>query len=371
MSVDYEIEVNTQNSVYNKLTNKLSTRKLKVYFSVPENGVNEDTGLLLFIAGYGGKASSNVYKKMRSNFSDKYNLVSIQCDYFGYEFMQLPKKILIDIDKKELSRCFKDWEIEKIYEKGNLDFNTFVELGSKYNINVNAKENLKETIDNFNDMGLMQSLDNITAVLNVMNILYDNNCCFNSRKVIIYGHSHGAYLAYLCNAFSPKLFSLIIDNSAWLKPFYLLNNRHCYDRVDKLILTVNFDYLVKKVIDDLEIFDIENLYSKFSNKSKVISYHGVDDNLINCKDKFEFCKNANNCTYIEISQEDVDGIVFKSTKHGLDADFIELFDYTMNNLPFEFEKDYNIDLQNRVVFQTSKHKYIIDYTDIIPKIYIT
>lgn len=30
-------------------------RKLKIYFSEPEDGINKDTGILLFIAGFGGK----------------------------------------------------------------------------------------------------------------------------------------------------------------------------------------------------------------------------------------------------------------------------------------------------------------------------
>lgn len=54
-------------------------RKLIFYYSEPDKGVNEETGILLIIAGFGGNANSNVYKKMRNTFADKYNLLTIQC----------------------------------------------------------------------------------------------------------------------------------------------------------------------------------------------------------------------------------------------------------------------------------------------------
>lgn len=38
------------------------------------SGINEETGFLLLIPGFGGHARSNVYKKMRRVFADKYTI---------------------------------------------------------------------------------------------------------------------------------------------------------------------------------------------------------------------------------------------------------------------------------------------------------
>ena len=62
-------------------------RFFSVFFSVPDTGIDENTGLCLLVAGFGGNAEANVYKKMRNQFADDYNMVLIQCDYFGCEFM--------------------------------------------------------------------------------------------------------------------------------------------------------------------------------------------------------------------------------------------------------------------------------------------
>ncbi|MEG2337704.1 MAG: DUF2920 family protein, partial [Clostridium sp.] len=90
MAKSYEVEIDAHSSIYKKdyLENNYTERKLKVYFSTPDHEVNEQTGILLLIPGFGANANSNVYKKMRKEFADKYNLVTIQCDYFGWEFMQ-------------------------------------------------------------------------------------------------------------------------------------------------------------------------------------------------------------------------------------------------------------------------------------------
>lgn len=72
MAKEYNYEMFGQPSIYSS-----KERKLNIYFSEPEDGINEETGIILFIAGFGGNANSNVYKKMRSVFADKYNLVTI------------------------------------------------------------------------------------------------------------------------------------------------------------------------------------------------------------------------------------------------------------------------------------------------------
>lgn len=370
MAISYESEVFSQNSIYDKSADVSRNRKLKIYFSVPEEGVNGDTGILLLIAGFGGNASSNVYKKMRERFSDEHNLVTVQCDYFGYEFMQLAESI--NINKDSLGEIFTQEDMEKVYTNGQLDINMFLNLAKYYEENLVVGADLsKENVDNFNDMGIMQAIDNITAVINVLNILYDNNFTFNSKKIIIYGHSHGAYLSYLCNAFAPTLFSLIIDNSAWIYPVYLSNvNRSTTKKIGELNLIIIYDYLAKKIIEDTELLYLPFLYASFKNNCSIISYHGTNDDLISSRNKKDFCSRIDKAKYFEISEDKVDNNIFKSTSHGLDADFIRLFDYTMDKLSSAFDRGCDFYLKDEVKFETSKKSYTINYEDIIPKIYV-
>lgn len=52
-------------------------------------------------------------------------------------------------------------------------------------------------------------------------------------------------------------------------------------------------------------------------------------------------------------------IKFKSTNHGLNSDFIKMFDYTMSNFNINFEKETIMDIPKEVIFKTSDYKYVI------------
>lgn len=298
MAKEYEFAMAGHPNIYNG-----EHRDLKVYFTEPENGVNEETGLLLFIAGYGGNANSNVYIKMRKQFADTYNLVCIQCDYFGYEFMQA--------------------------------------------------QVLKEDIANFNDMSIMQALDNITSVLVVISILKENNLSFNENKIISYGQSHGGYLALQCNRFAPDLFSLVVDNSAYVYPVYLQANRHLPSQ------NLVFDYLVKKINIDHSLLHLPSIYEKFNNRASIACFHGIHDSMVSYLDKERFCNSINNCTLYLIKDPSLTGGIFTSTEHGLGADFLKLFDWVINNCNVEKEKRYELP---NVDIETKKGKYIFDYS---------
>ncbi|WGU93759.1 DUF2920 family protein [Paenibacillus dendritiformis] len=300
MSAQFEYEIPAHANVY---TN--SPRTNKVYFSKPSQGVNKDTGLLLLIAGYGGHPQSNVYQKMRKTFADDFNLICIQCDYFGQEFMQ--------------------------------------------------DEVLEESVEDFNDMSFMQAIDNINAVLFVIEALQSKNLDINYGKVIVYGHSHGAYLSYVCNAFAPDLFTMLIDNSSYLYPLYLVSDRKL-QYPDREVI---FHYLASDFPKENEIFFLPSLYSKVENQCKIISYNGTHDLMVPQESKEKFCRGIHPSYFELITVDRVDGELFKSTHHGLGADFLRLFNYTMDKYG-QFEVRNKLDLRTFHI-RTSEHLFELNY----------
>lgn len=371
MSKQYEIEIDSIKSIYlNKITNEYN-RKLKVYFSTPED-INEYTGIVVHINGFGGNSNANVYKKMRREFPDKYNLINIQCDYFGHEFMSdLNQEVYIPNENylKQKSEIFSESDKAMIYdERGIIDFNKFMHVISKYDTEISYEMFMDEKISNFNDMGLMQALDNIIAVLSVMNILYTNNYEFNAKKIILFGYSQGAYISYLCNALVPGLFSLIIDNSSWIFPAYMKENtgRTLLSYIGKCRIKQGFNYSAKNFIKDKDILNLELLYRQFKNRCNIISYHGADDKLITIEDKEGFLRCVDNSILNEIDKGKVDNDIFKSTDHGLGADFLKIFDLAMNNLNFKFDKSTEFTLPQQVTYESEKNSYTFNYENILP-----
>ena len=141
MAQEHSLDINTHENIYKDISSSGYgyNRKAAVYFSLPDKGVNSDTGLLLLIAGFSGEANSNVHKKMRNYFADKYNLITVQCDYFGYQFMQDPI-----ITRKNypylfstLLKEFNQEDLKAIFCNEQFNIRTLFTIADKKNISNN------------------------------------------------------------------------------------------------------------------------------------------------------------------------------------------------------------------------------------------
>lgn len=353
MAKNYELKSYGQSTFH-----KSSNRQFEIAFSEPEKGVNKETGILLLVSGYGANLKSNVYKKMRENFADQFNFITIQCDYLGQEFMQVGENI--KIDKNELKKHLTDEEFSTYSNPKEY----IQKIAQERELTISAEAILNEDIANFNDMGPIQAIDNLTAIKVVMDILDDNNLEYNKDKIVAYGHSHGAYICYLCNAFSPNLISIIIDNSAYLYPVYLDNSRTSYNKYGKLRINTKFNYLINDIVIDREIYKISKIYNNFINKAKIISFHGIKDVMTTLEDKKKFIQSINNATLEIIDQNSIDNNIFKNCNHGLGADFIKLFEYVSEKYGFDCKKE-NYEYED-VEYITSNYIYRVSYGSGIP-----
>ena len=357
MAKNYDFEFIGQASFHSE-----KERSVKMYFSEPESGVNEETGILLIIAGYGGSSNSNIYKKIRSQFADQYNLVTLQCDYFGWEFMQEPKQQVLNLDayRDKMDKDMYESFLRKVKE-GTADF-FYQKLG------VNLIENLEESLDNYNDQGIIQALDNLVALKILLDILDSNKLICNKKRIIVSGHSHGAYIAYLCNMFEPNAFSMLIDNSSYVYPMFLNNDRRLTFSKG-FVYEILFQYSIRKLSYDSEFYDLKLLYSMFENKANIISFHGINDNFLSFQEKKEFLDKVSN-TVLEVIDENRINDIFKSCNHGLDADFIKFFDYVWKQYPQFLTKKETLYFSEQVI-KTSTKCYLIDMRLGVPRISIS
>lgn len=353
MATDYSIEIPAHNSIYDNHYKKDNyvNRKLRIDYSEP-NFIDEDTGILLLICGYGGNIESKVYKKMRRIFCDKYNLIVLQCDYFGNEFMQT-----MTVE-----------EVEKLYKELNESHMNIKTKDGKVVLDIEYPMN--ESRGCMNDMGIMQSIDNITAVLSIMKMLIDKEIIFNTKKTLIYGHSHGAYLAYLCNRFCPGLFQMIIDNSAYVYPKYMNQNRSLTYWGEGLDVNVHYNYIAKDYVKNLishDLYSLRSLYNNFNNLCYIVCYHGSGDTLIPINEKRKVTDKIKRMIFMEINEEDLDGDIFKACNHGLNGDFLKLFDMTYQSMRNKFQRGKHIEVPDSVEINMKNGKvFDISYNDMHP-----
>lgn len=357
MAISHQISVEAHPGIYDP-----KLRKMDVFYSIPENGIDNNTGVLLLISGFSANAHSKVYQKMRNRFADKYNLLTVQCNYFGWEFMQgenlLPNLVLDSIEQFQYCSA-EDYLI--VWNNFN-QIEKLVPIAKKYNKKIELKAEIMESWSYFNDMGIMQAIDNITAVFYVMNLLKKEGFSLNPMRCVVYGHSHGGYLAHLCNLFAPNFFSLLLDNSGWVIPAYLRHERILKYENYQII----FRYLVHDLVQDTECYNLQYLYAQMSNRCRIIAFHGINDRLVDFSTKKTMINRIPHALFYPVYSEDIweDG-AFRSTGHGLDADFIKVFEAVMDNYQFPPKEGM---LPKKVQYQTKMARYEVSYESGLPQL---
>lgn len=328
-------------NIYLHQNQKENKRKIRVEFGMPEKGLNESTGMLVFITGYGAGIDSHVYRRMRNEFCDLYNVITLQCDYFGNKYMtaQLPN------------------EIDELFERQDITEGW-----------LNIHGGTDETEREFNDMGLMQALDIVNATIKVLHEIRRRGYAFNTKKIIIFGVSHGAYLAYLANAICPDLYGGIIDVSGYLIPYNLKNARINATKKNGLLVTHEIRQFLNchpEYKYDERLYDLRFLYQGRMNKNncKIIAFHGTKDWMIKQEEKEMFISGLRNAELMVIDEGDVDGKLFKNADHGLGVDFFMLFDMLMPMLEkLLSDSSTEIALKESVRLGDEEAYMIIDYS---------
>lgn len=337
-------------------------RKYQIYFAEPENGMDENTGLLLLIAGYGGNARSRVYQKMRRVFADEYNLVTLQCDYLGWEFMQDQFHLFITDGLLRENLTEEEYQLLSEDYSGNKGI-----LAEKI---LTGYIDLKETAGNYNEMGLWQAMDHLMAARVVLDIMRENGHPCPERRVYAYGQSHGAYLCYLCNFLAPGLFLGIIENSAYLFPYFMDVDREVIVKGEQMTLRKLFHYRVRDLETDRQSYDLERLYQGFQNQAEIVSYHGEEDTMIPLDRKKDFLQHVSGVTLYVVTRDMVDGVVFQSAGHSLGADLLWLFRAAMHDLeanPTERTGDGTFYEQ---CFETDCYRYRVGWEMGIPLLHV-
>lgn len=263
--------------------------------------VNEKTGMLVLIPGYGGNIDSHVFKKMREVLAEEYNMITLQCDYFGNKYMG--------------SDMPDNWE--------NVN-----QLTNIIKADIYCKADIHETEEEFNDMGIMQALDIISSTLWGIDAIVKKGLVFNAKRILMFGCSHGSYLAHLANILCPTLYSGMIDVSAYIYPYYLMNNRQLVLNIEKINWILVYEYMVMKENRyqyNKKLYYLPFLYRHMHNHCKIIALHGTEDWMVDPSEKQQFISELDNAQLLMIHPEDVDGVLCKNADHGLGLDFFELF----------------------------------------------
>ena len=283
------------------------TREIRTEMVFPDC-VNENTGMLVLIPGYGGNIDSHVFRKMREVFAEQYNFITVQCDYFGNRFM--------DSNEPEEMRLIAD-------------------MKNIINAEICYKMNGFESEDEFNDMGLMQALDIVSTTICAIYEISNKGYVFNTNRIVLFGTSHGSYLAHLANVICPTLYTGLLDVSSYIVPYYLTHYRNLTIKTDKITWTTIYEYLIMKEENyryNDNLYNLSFLYQNIKNKCKIIALQGTDDWMVDVNEKDKFISQLDNAQLLIIHPDEVDGVLCKNADHGLGLDFFKFFEIVIPSL---------------------------------------
>ena len=253
-----------------------------------------------------------------------------------------------------LPEDFFDNEItgeEKSYENCNSLNNIIQVLKNQGRTHTDAKAiisiNLQPTKNEYNNFGIMQALD----IINAIYFVRKNHAEFKlakTPKTLLFGTSHGGYLALLCAKFAPWLIDAVVENSGYAnaplrflgfgkefdyKACFESNTASMFDHLAIFVFTKTFFTSVQSSpkcyteahdkIRSLPEFD--HLQTQAAcHKAVFVSYHSARDfdiarpepkqRLYQMLTKLDFDATL----HLIKDESEVDGKFIKNLKHGMD-----------------------------------------------------
>jgi hypothetical protein len=189
--------------------------EIDAFLTLPESGINDDTGLIMVVDGFDGRADSAYQREeLRPYLADKFNCIVVGVNYFGIfrkALYQIKPEFLFNINRiygLELSlENFKNVQSEEGFYR--IIAESVIQRGIT-SLDIRCQPTIKTGKDEYQSWGLLPAIDCLQVLGEVMK-RYD----LNQKRIMAYGNGYGAYIALLMAKFAPHTFSVIVDREAY------------------------------------------------------------------------------------------------------------------------------------------------------------
>ncbi|MGS0763311.1 DUF2920 family protein [Syntrophomonas curvata] len=193
----------------------MEREEIEAFFTLPDTGINSDTGVIMVINELGELADSDYQQnELRPYLADKLNCIAVGVNYFGvYRNSQI-----------QLRPSFLH-NINRIYNM-NLTLESFTGVQSAVDLyriiaeaviskgitslDIRCQPHLITGKDEYQSWGFLPAIDCLQVLGEVL-----QRYKLNTRKILAFGKRYGAYIALLMGKYAPHTFSAIIDREAY------------------------------------------------------------------------------------------------------------------------------------------------------------
>jgi len=308
---------------------------LRYLVRTPNAGINCDTGLVLYVAGYGMEPCDSYAESLLAYLANRYNCVAASVHYFGANFCAHARLVPLPDFFTALNRHYG----LSISVPPHVDMQQVLRALAALLEQNGVKElhpdcRLAVISDEYNAMGFLPALDNLQVA---HRLLAEHG--LNRRRLFVIGTSYGGYIAGLMAKLAPNTFRMVIDNSGFSSadddfPGVFGTVQGWVGGVAMIGKAVrawsgdpaagNFFSPPRRQIRSL--LERQHVYP---NTARLYAYHAPADRIAPTERKLRLREiYAGRVAYdLEIIDESrLDGRVFKTLAHGMEASMRGLFD---------------------------------------------
>lgn len=342
----------------------------------PDRGIDRDTGLILFVTGYGMPPCGSYVRNLLTYLANRHNCIAVSVDYFGAD----------------------PWRKDTCRWVPHPDF--FVNLKKHYGLEVNAPKGFDARVmicqladvlarrgvkslnpdclflaitPQYHSMGVLPALDYLQVTHRLL-----QDFTLNRRRLFVLGTSYGGYVASLMLRFAPRTFRMVVDNSGFSSAEDDIWNVYGKSKINPGGLTI----CTMMVAAFSDVPDAPNYFTPANrlirnllhrphvneSSSRLYGYNSATDDIAPTATKLGLREvYAGNVPYeLEIIDQDkIDGHVFKDLSHGMHASMRGVFERSYD----KFQRDggpladaTDFELATRYVFPCGKEDYVVRFS---------
>jgi hypothetical protein len=309
----------------------------------PTAGIGPDTGVMLFICPWGmGIEDAYAGEKLLPHLADRFDCVAVAANYFGIGVKRMFGQRLGEFPgwRAELARRFGG-NVASLPFEGVIP--ELVRLGVR-----ELPPDLPlilQAYPEYQSFGLQPALDNIAVLAAVL-----RDHPVRRDRIYGFGSSYGGYIACLMLKFLPNTFHAVVENSGFTEAQTLdmasteSSGRHWFEGKGIRLCCVLASpwtqrdpasrYFIGDAVRAIRNCTIPAQYA--ASRTHLTSYHAEKDAMIPLEAKRQFWATVGARLPLRSTTVDdrmIDGRLFKTNAHGMDASLQLLADDGFRGLP--------------------------------------
>ncbi|MCL2146431.1 MAG: DUF2920 family protein [Synergistaceae bacterium] len=283
---------------------------IELLLTIPDNGINEDTGLIFLVNEFGTTPDKPEYiESIHPALAKEHNCAVASVSYFG--ILRNDKMDITDAFLHNLNRIYNLKLTREVFKSADNYFDAFrivaqiVAERGVTSVDLRCQPIMVTGRGEYQSWGFLPAIDCLTAIGQVL-----KKYPLNTRRLYAAGQFYGGYVASLMGKYAPHTFTTIIDKSGYSKS----ETRHilCGETLEE-DLTVsfgmkgkNYDFTLAVCANNPWTILDETSPNYFSDSHREIRSLLIDKHFVDSGTKFILYAAKNDDSYIKHMETRVD-----------------------------------------------------------------